>query len=114
MVEEKLWLAMILCWVLPHQWCDLKLPPMSSSSWLLCLSLGWIQRGPEITGSINAHGQDQDCQIQLKAEVETLDNSDKHSQISSVCKVDKQSYNPSLEFLATLLFSNAHTSQYRN
>ncbi|KAH8946317.1 hypothetical protein BDL97_12G088900 [Sphagnum fallax] len=25
---------------------------------------GRIQRGPEITGSINAHGQDQDCQAQ--------------------------------------------------
>ncbi|CAK9199767.1 unnamed protein product [Sphagnum troendelagicum] len=89
---------MILCQVLPHQWCDLKVPPMSSSSWLLCPSLRRIQRGPEITGSINALGQDQDCQAQLKSEVETLDNSTKHSQISSVCKVDKQSYDPSLEF----------------
>jgi hypothetical protein len=65
---------------------------------------GLIQRGPEITGPINAHGQDQDCQAQLKAEVETLDNSAKHSQISSICKVDKQSYNPSLEFGYSVIF----------
>ncbi|CAM6079316.1 unnamed protein product [Sphagnum tenellum] len=86
MVEEKLWLAMILCRVLHHQWCDLKLPPMSSSSWLLCLSLRRIQRGPEITGSINALGQDQDCQAQLKSEVETLDNSTNNVEVKAKVK----------------------------